>query len=517
MPTTAAGGPEFPPAASPGIARRVETLSLSPVTATPPLPPTGDLPLDEFRRHADTLVQWIAEYLGSPERYPVLARVAPGDIRASLPPAAPDAAEPLSAIIADLDRVVMPGVTHWNHPGFLAYFANTGSVPGILGELVSAALNQVGILWRTSPVLAELEQVTTGWLRDAMGLPTDWFGMLADTASTNTLVALAAAREADPTLDVRARGLAGRVDLPRLRVYCSDQAHSSVDKAVITLGLGHENLVRIPCDGALSLRVDALEAAIAADRAAGYRPLAVVATLGTTSSTAVDPIAAIADIAGREGLWLHVDAAYGGALALLPERRQTFVGIERADSVVMNPHKWLLTPMDCSVLWTARPEVLRRAFALTPEYLQTAEQAHALSYSDYSFQLGRRFRALKLWFVLRAFGLDGLRARLRQHCEMATAFAARVERTEAWELCAATTMSVVCFRHRPAGMNDEDALARHNTALLAQVNRSGQVFLSHTKLRGVYVLRVAIGNLRTEQRHLDLAWELLVQAGHEVS
>jgi aromatic-L-amino-acid decarboxylase len=408
----------------------------------------------------------------------------------------------------------MPGVTHWNHPGFLAYFANTASGPGILGELVSAALNQVGILWRTSPVLAELEQVTTGWLRDAMGLPTAWFGMITDTASTSTLLALAAARERDPALGVREHGLAGRPEVPRLRIYCSEQAHSSVDKAAITLGLGLANVVHIPSDDAFRMRADALDAAIAADRAAGYRPLAVVATLGTTSSTAIDPIAEIAAICEREGIWLHVDAAYGGVLALLPERRAGFAGLERADSLVVNPHKWLFTPMDCSVLWTKHPDVLRRAFSLTPEYLRTQEQDVALSYSDYSFQLGRRFRALKLWFVLRAFGLDGIQARLRHHCALADRFAEWVRAEAEWELLAPTTMSVVCFRHCPDGVDDEAALAAHNAAILDRVNASGRVFISHTKLGGRYALRVAVGNLRTGEPHLADAWTLLRDAAH---
>ncbi len=468
----------------------------------------SDIPLDEFQQHADSLTRWIADYLATPERYSVLARVAPGDIRQSLPDHAPESAEPLSRIIADLDRVIMPGVTHWNHPGFLAYFANTASVPGILGELVTAALNQVGILWRTSPVLAELEQVTCGWLRDGMGLPSDWFGMIADTASTNTMVALAAARERDPTLGVREHGLAGRADLPRMRVYCSEHAHSSVDKAVITLGLGHANLVKIRADADFRMRVDALEAAIAADKAAGFRPLAVVATLGTTSTTSIDPVAAIADCCEREGLWLHVDAAYGGAMAIVPEYRAQFAGMERADSLVVNPHKWLMTPMDCSVLWTKHPDVLRRAFSLTPEYLRTNEQDVALSYSDYSFQLGRRFRALKLWFVLRAFGLDGLRARVRHHCDLAATFESWVRAERGWEVMAPVGMSVVCFRHIPAGMAEAE-IERHNASILEQVNRSGKVFLSHTKLNGMYVLRVAIGNLRTSEAVLAEAWRLL--------
>ena len=473
---------------------------------------TGDLPLAEFEAQARRLAAWIAAYLGHPERHPVLAQVAPGQIAGSLPRAMPEAAESLDAILDDLDRVVMPGVTHWNHPGFFAYFANTASVPGILGELVSAALNQVGILWRTSPALAELEQVTTAWLRDAMGLPPQWFGMLTDTASTSTLQALAAARERDASLDIRERGLAGRADVPVLRVYCSEQAHSSVDKAVMTLGLGRANCVRIASDAEQRMRVDALRAQVEADIAAGMKPLAVVATLGTTSSTAVDPIAAIAEVCERHGMWLHADAAYGGVLALLPERRAMFAGLERADSLVVNPHKWLFTPMDCSVLWTRHPDVLRRAFSLTPEYLRTREQDVALSYSDYSFQLGRRFRALKLWFVLRAFGLTGIQERLRFHCALAQRFAGWVEAEAGWELLAPVTMSVACFRHRPAGVTDEAALERHNAAILERVNASGSVFLSHTKLGDRYTLRLAIGNLRTEERHVADAWALLREA-----
>ena len=472
----------------------------------------GDLSPQEFERHATALAGWIRTYLEHPERYPVLARLAPGELRASLPAAAPTSAESLETILSDLDRVILPGITHWNHPGFLAYFANTASVPGILAELVTAALNQVGILWRTSPALAELEQVTTGWLRDAMALPSDWFGMITDTASTSTLLALAAARERDPALEIRHRGMAGRSDLPRLRIYCSTQAHSSVDKAAITLGLGAENVVRIATDDAFQMRADLLESAMGADRAAGYRPLAVIATLGTTSTTSVDPTPAIAALCQREGAWLHVDAAYGGAMALLPERRELFAGVAAADSVVMNPHKWLFTPMDCSVLWTAHPDVLRRTFSLTPAYLQTNEQDVALSYSDYSFQLGRRFRALKLWFVMRAFGVEGLGARVRHHCALATEFASWVAAEPEWEVVAPVPMSVVCFRHRPAGVTDERTLEAHNATILERVNASGEVFLSHTKLGERYVLRVAIGNLRTEASHLATAWRLVREA-----
>lgn len=480
------------------------------MTPHPPHPASaGDLSAEEFRRHVDTLADWIARYLDAPERYPVLSRLAPGEFRRQLPDRAPAAPEPLAAILADLDRVVMPGVTHWNHPGFLAYFANTASVPGILGELVAAALNQVGILWRTSPALAELEQATTEWLRDAMALPDTWFGMLFDTASTATLHALAAARERDPALEVRRRGMAGRADLPVLRVYCSEHAHSSVDKAAITLGLGASNVVRIPADAEFRMRADALAAAVAEDRAAGRRPLAVVATVGTTSTTSVDPVAAIAELCARDGIWLHVDAAYAGAMAFLPEARSLFAGVAQADSLVFNPHKWLFTPMDCSVLWTAHPAVLKRAFALTPSYLETGEQDVALSLSDYSFQLGRRFRALKLWFVLRAFGTEGIAARIRHHCALARTFEGWVREDPGWEVVAPVPMSVVCFRHRPAGMTDDRALEAHNARILERVNADGAVFLSHTKLGDRYVLRVAVGNLRTEEAHLATAWRLL--------
>ena len=475
-------------------------------------PALGDLTPDEFERQAAALSRWIAEYLRSPERYPVLSRVAPGDIRAALPTHAPDAPESFEAVLADLDRVIMPGVTHWNHPGFFAYFANTGSVPGILAELLIAALNQVGILWRASPALAELEETTTGWLRDAMGLPGDWFGMITDTASVSTLQALAAARERDPALEIRRRGMAGRTDLPRLRVYCSEHAHSSVDKAVITLGLGAENVIRIAADEAFRMRPEALDAAIVADRAAGFRPLAVVATVGTTSTTSVDPVPAIAAICQREGIWLHVDAAYAGVLALLPERRDLFAGVEHADSFVVNPHKWLFTPMDCSVLWTRHPKILKRTFSLTPAYLETDEQDVALSLSDYSFQLGRRFRSLKLWFVMRAFGLSGLADRLRFHCALARRLEGWVREERGWEVVAPVEMSVVCFRHLPGGLTDEGALARHNAAILDRVNASGRVFLSHTRLGERHVLRVAIGNLRTEESHVAEAWRLLREA-----
>lgn len=469
-----------------------------------------DLSPEQFAAASHRLSDWIATYLRDVGEYDVLPSVTPGAIRTQLPQSPPQGAESLEAIIADLDRVVLPGATHWNHPGFLAYFANTASVPGILGEMVTAALNLNGMLWRTSPVATELEQVTTNWLRQLFGMGDGWFGMITDTASISTMYALAAARERDPALAIRQRGMAGRADLPRLRVYCSEHAHSSVDKAAMTLGLGLENVVHIACDADFRLRPEMLARAIAADRAQGFRPMAVVATAGTTSMTSVDPIADIAAICQRESLWLHVDGAYGGSAMAVPEMRAMFAGLERADSLVVNPHKWLFTPMDCSVLFTRQPAVLRRAFSLVPEYLTTAQGDAVLNYMDYGLQLGRRFRALKLWMVIRAFGADGIAERIRHHCALAQTFASWVRAEgRGWSVCAPVPFSTVCFRHVPDGETDEAEIAAHNAHIMEKVNESGDIFISHTKLGEQYVLRVAIGNLRTTEATLARAWELL--------
>ncbi len=469
-----------------------------------------DLSPDEFARAAHRLADWIATYLRDVGEYDVLPDVKPGAIRAQLPKAPPAAPESLDDIIADLDRVIVPGATHWNHPGFLAYFANTASVPGILGEMVTAALNLNGMLWRTSPVATELEQVVTDWLRQLFGMGDRWFGMITDTASVSTMYALAAARERDPALGIRQRGMAGRAELPRLRIYCSEHAHSSVDKAAMTLGLGLENVVHVASDSDFRMRPEMLTRAIQADRAQGFRALAVVATAGTTGMTSVDPIGDIAAICQRESLWLHVDGAYGGSAMAVPEMRALFDGIERADSFVVNPHKWLFTPMDCSVLFTRQPKVLRRAFSLVPEYLTTSEGEDALNYMDYGLQLGRRFRALKLWMVIRAFGADGIAERIRHHCQLARTFADWVQAEHnGWTVRAPVPFSTVCFRHVPEGETDEGEIASHNAAIMDRVNKSGDIFISHTKLGDQYVLRVAIGNLRTSQATLERAWALL--------
>jgi len=467
---------------------------------------SGPMTPDDFRRHGHALVDWIADYLAHPERFPVLARVTPGAITAALPTEAPEAGEPFERVLADFERILVPGLTHWNHPGFMAYFAITASAPGILAELLAAALNQQAMLWRTSPAATELESVTLGWLRQLLGLPEAFDGVIYDTASISTLHALACARERTVP-GVRADGLTGR-NLPRLRVYASAQAHSSVDKAVILLGLGHTGLCHVATDEAFRMRPDALREAIAWDRAAGVQPLAVVATLGTTATTSVDPVGAIADLCAAEGLWLHVDAAYAGAAALLPAARPQFAGWERADSVVVNPHKWLFTPFDLSAFYCRHPEVLRAAFSLVPDYLRTAEAEQGRNLMDTGIQLGRRFRALKLWAVLRHYGADGLRDLLAQHIALAQTFAGWVDADPAWERLAPAPFSVVCFRARPAGVADE-ALDAFNERLVAAVNATGEVFLSHTRLDGRVAIRLAIGHEGTTEVHVARAWALL--------
>jgi aromatic-L-amino-acid/L-tryptophan decarboxylase len=473
---------------------------------------TGDMDPEEFRRHGYAAIDRIAEYLAEPQRWPVLPDVRPGELRRKLPTSAPEQGEPMGRLLQDFDELILPHTTHWNHPGFLAYFAITGSGPGILGELLSAGLNINAMLWRTGPAATELEETTLDWLRQLLGLPDGLDGTINDTASSSTLYALAAARELQSDLKIRELGLPGRAELPRLRVYGSTQAHSSVDKAVLTLGLGLAGIRHIETDGDDAMDPAALAAAIAEDRAAGIRPLAVVATVGTTSTTAVDPVAAIAGICERESIWLHVDASYAGPTALLPEMRWVLDGCERADSLVVNPHKWMMVPVDCSVLYTRRPDLLKRAFSLVPEYLTTPDPADTRNLMDYGVSLGRRFRALKLWFVLRWFGAEGLRAVLRRHLELARIFAEEVQADPDFELLSPVRFSVVLFRYRPGSESDEAVLERVNSSILQAVNASGRVYLSHTKVRGRYALRVAVGNARTDEDTIRQAWQIAKDA-----
>jgi aromatic-L-amino-acid decarboxylase len=464
---------------------------------------TGDFPPEEFRRMATAAVERLTRYFETLESRPVLARTVPGGVIAQLPASPPEQPEPWEAIERDLDAIVEPNLTHWQHPGYLAYFANTGAAPGVVGDFLAAGYNQTGILWRTSPVLTELEQVVVRWLLEIVGLPTgaDGFdGQLADTASSGSLIALTAAREqAFP--DVRKTGLSGR---PAGIVYASELAHSSIDKACVVLGFGTGGVRKVPVDATFRMRPDALEQAIAEDRARGHVPVAVVATVGTTGVTSVDPCGAVAAVCEREGLWLHVDAAYAGAAASLPEMRPLFDGWERADSVVFNPHKWMLAPLECTALFFRRMERVRRAFSVVPVYLETPEgQAGSVrEYMDYGIQLGRRFRALKMWMTLRAFGVEGVRAAIRKDLTLARKLREELEKIPGVEIVAPTPFSVVAFRYAPAGLPPEAADAA-NRRVLEAVNADGRSFISHTALRSRIVLRAAIGSARTEWRHLE--------------
>lgn len=468
----------------------------------------GDLPTPELISHGTAALDWISRYLDHPEHVSVLSQAVPGEIREMLPASPPEHPEPLGDVLRDFEAIIVPGITHWNHPGFFGYFATSSSVPGIIAEMLVSALDVKAMLWRTSPAATELEQVTTDWLRQMLGLPGGWFGFLNDTASISSLLALAAAREAKPELAIRERGMAGRGDLPRLRIYTSQHAHSSIDKAALALGIGLDNVVHIDVDAAFRMRADSLAEAVAADRARGFLPLACVATVGTTSTTSIDPVPAIAAVCRRENMWLHVDGAYGGIAAIVPEMRHVLDGVDHADSLVVNPHKWLFTPFDCSAFFTRRPEVLERAFSLVHEYLVTPEQDSVVDFMNYGVQLGRRFRALKLWMVIRGFGTAGLASRIRGHCDLARQFAEWVRAEPEWEIAAPVPFSLVCFRYAPSGVHEE-ILNELNDRLLAAVNATGEVFLSHTKLTGRYVLRLAIGNIRTEEKHVRRAWQLL--------
>jgi aromatic-L-amino-acid decarboxylase len=451
--------------------------------------------VDDFRRAAHEAVEWIANYLENTRAFPVLPRVKPGELMDSLPPSAPDKGESFDTIFQDFNNLVMPAVTHWNHPRFMAYFACTGSTPAIIAEMLAAALDTNGLHWLTSPAVAELEKVTLGWYRQWLGLPEDFFGIIYDTASISTMHAIAAARElADP--DARENGTH-----PNLTLYTSAESHSSVEKGAIAIGIGQKNVRKIPVDSEFRMIPAALIEAIERDLAAGKKPFCVVATVGTTSSTSVDPVAAIADIAEKYNLWLHVDAAYAGSAAILPEQHHIFNGVERAHSLVTNPHKWLFTPVDLSAFYTRRPDILRRAFSLVPEYLRTAPDPRAINLMDYGVPLGRRFRSLKFWFLLRYFGRDTIQQMLRNHIAWAQELAAQIDAHPKFERVAPAPFSVVCFR-----FNGSD---EQNKALLERANATGEVFISHTALNGQYVLRVAIGNLATTRNDVQQVWQLL--------
>jgi aromatic-L-amino-acid/L-tryptophan decarboxylase len=458
--------------------------------------------VEDFRRAGHQTVDWIAEYLANVAEMPVLAQTKPGDLLDALPKSAPEKGETFDAILRDFDRLVMPAVTQWNHPRFFAYFACTGSTPAILGEMLAAALNTNGLHWKTSPAVAELEQRALDWLRQWIGVPEGWFGIVYDTASTSSMHAVVCARElADP----EARTAGSRNDLV---LYTSDQSHMSIEKGAIAVGVGQKNIRKVPSDSEFRMRADALAKMVEEDKRAGKRPFCVVATVGTTSTTSIDPVPQIADVAEKHGMWLHVDAAYAGAAAILPEQRHIMAGVERAHSLVFNAHKWLFTPIDLSAFYTRRPDILRRAFSLTPDYLKTQDDPRAHNLMDYGVPLGHRFRALKLWFVMRYFGRERIEAILRSHIRWAQDFAALVDAHPKFERVAPVPLSVVCFRYQ--GSDDE------NRAILERVNASDRMFIASTVLNGKLTLRLAIGQLETNWRDVQEAWELLQKAAENI-
>ncbi|MBK8165163.1 MAG: aminotransferase class V-fold PLP-dependent enzyme [bacterium] len=474
---------------------------------------------EDFRHHAHELVDWIADYLEHADRYPVCSRSRPGDLLAALPASPPEEPEPMADVLADFRRDVLPGITHWNHPRFFAYFPANNSGPSILGEMLSAGLGVNGMLWQTSPAATELEQRTLEWLAQLVGLPAGFHGVIHDTASTATFCALVCARERTTGFAANAEGLGAATAATRgpLRVYASREAHSSVLKGARLAGFGAANVVSVAIDAQRRLDPADLERLIAADRAAGKAPCAVVATVGTTGCTAVDPLASIGPLARRHGLWLHVDAALAGAAAILPSMRWLLDGVEHADSLVFNPHKWLLVNFDCSAFYVRDPDHLQRAMAIHPEYLRTTRDAEVVNYMDWGLQLGRRFRALKLWFVLRTYGARQLRAFVAAHLELAQEFAGWVEATSDWELLAPVPLNTVCFRWRPAGVVDEARLNELNAALMARVNAEGTVYLTHTKLDDVTTLRLAVGQRATTREHVQQAWAALQAAARDIA
>jgi len=460
----------------------------------------------EFRLHAHRLVDWIADYLENADQYPVKSPVAPGDIINQLPAAAPQQGEAFEQIFADFQHIIMPGITHWQSPSFFAYFNANNSMPSVLGEMLTAALGAQCMSWQTSPAAAELEERVMQWLVDMLGLPPHFTGVIHDTASTATICSLISARECHTDYKVNEDGL---YDHGKFRVYCSAEAHSSIEKAVKVIGLGKNNLVKIPGDENFAMQAEKLEAAILGDRAAGYVPLAVVAAFGTTGSTAIDPLQAVAEICRENHIWLHVDAAYAGTALLLPEIRDLIKGIEHVDTFVFNPHKWMFTNFDCCAYFVRSTEALVRSLEILPEYLKTREGAGVNNYRDWGLPLGRRFRALKLWFVIRSFGVEGLREKIRGHIQLAAQLAEEIKGCADFEMLAPTPFATLCFRYKPQNVTDQDQLNQLNSRLMETLNDSGKLYLTHTKLNGKFTLRMVIGQTRQQEHHVRSAWELI--------
>jgi aromatic-L-amino-acid decarboxylase len=479
---------------------------------------TGDLSSEEFRQHGHQLIEWMADYLENVGRLPTLSRTTPGQTAAQISVSPPEDGEPLESVLSDFENIILPGITHWNHPGFMAYFNTSGSAPGILGEMLTSTLNINAMLWRTSPAATELETVTLKWLLEMLGLPDSFQGVITDGASMSSLLAIAVAREG-LDLDIRQKGMAGRPDLPRLRLYISEETHSSVEKGAITVGIGQEGVRKIPVNADFQMQPLMLKEAIEEDMAAGWRPFFVAATIGTTATTSIDPIPEIAAICKEYGLWLHVDGAYGGTAALVPEMRHILAGVELADSLVVNPHKWMFVPLDCSAFYVKDSRLLRQTFSLIPDYLKTDESV-VINYMVWGVQLGRRFRALKLWMVIRTFGRQGLIDRVREHLRLGRQLAGWVDDHPDFERMAPAPLSTVCLRYHPQDIQpdaDDAYLNRLNLALIEAVNGEGSYFLSGTKLNGRYTIRVAISGIRTDETAVKNLWQSLQKTAAQLA
>ena len=474
-----------------------------------------DISPEIFKNQAHKTVDWIAEYLEHMSQYPVLARSRPGELKARLPRSPPPTSEPLEKITCDFREIILPGITHWNHPRFFAYFSISSTYPGIIGEMLCSTLNVNAMLWKTSPSATELEEVVTDWLRQMLGLPEHFLGVINDTASVSSLCALTAAREY-AGLHIRENGLAGQ-NLPQLRIYTSEEAHSSIEKAAIVLGIGQRGVTKIPTNEAFTMDHKLLAQRVEEDIDRGVKPVCIIPTIGTTSTTSIDPVKEISAICKRYAIWLHIDAAYGGSAAILDEMRPLFSGWEEADSIVVNPHKWLFTPLDCSVLYCRRPEVLRQAFSLTPEYLRTEEQNSVTNLMDYGVSLGRRFRALKLWMIIRALGTERIASIIRNHIAYAKRLEKIIKSTPNFEILAPVPFSTLVFRFCPENSSNTSEINNFNEKLMETVNQTGQVFLSHTKLRGKFGIRLTIGNIKTTWQDVALAWNIVQQKAKELS
>ena len=462
----------------------------------------NDMPIEEFRKNGHELIDWIADYFSNVEEMPVLAKVQPGEVKENLPKTPPQSGESIKAIMEDVNKIIMPGMTHWNHPNFMSYFNSTASGPAILGDFLSSAFNTNAMIWKTSPASTELEEVVLSWLREMLQLPENFFGLIYDLTSMSSMHAIAAARE-------QAKSNYENYDIAKLRLYCSEQAHSSIEKGAITLGLQLESVVKIKTDEEFRMLPSELDEKIREDLENGFQPFCVVATVGTTSTTSIDPVDRIANVTKKFKLWLHVDAAHAGSAAIVPEVRPILCGVEEADSMVLNPHKWLFVPIDLSVLFITKPKVLKKAFSVVPEYLKTDEENEVINYMDYGIQLGRKFRSLKLWFLIRYFGTEGLQKIIREHLRLGEMFADFIDHSSNFERLAPTPLSTVCFRALPNKEMSELELNEFNKKLMDVINDSGKLFLSHTKLNNKFTIRLSISGIKTTEKHLLQAWELI--------